>query len=368
MKPFLLERYFAKHEFNAKYLLSSSDCDGFTLDYVLSSANKWELELWNNLALGYTESLGHPLLREAITRHYNTVNKDEVFVLSPGEANYILMRSCLKPGDEVVCMRPAYQSLYQIAKTLGCNLSFWEPDESGSFNVDDLSRLVTTKTAMIILNLPHNPTGYYPTKPELDRIIEVAAKHNTFLFSDEMYHKLVHNPAHLHDSLVDLYENAVSLWGMAKSFGLAGLRIGWVVTHNQEVLKKMHVMKDYLTICSSAPSEILAIIALNNSENFIEVNLQKIRANKKLFLDFVKTQKSLIPEYKEPIAGSTAFVRLNLPESTLSYADNLVEKSSILLIPAEMFDYGHSHVRIGFGRESMSQALKLWEQVLQGNN
>lgn len=361
-EPFKLERYFAEYEFNVRYLLSSSDCDGYSMNYVLSCAEHGELELWNSLMLGYTDSLGHLLLRDAIAHHYNTIKRDDVLVLSPGEANYFIMQLCLEKGDEVVCMRPAYQSLYQIAETMGCSLRYWEPDAQGVFNVDDLATLVTSQTRMIIVNFPHNPTGFYPSKEELNRIIAIASKHNTLLFSDEMYHKLVHDPARLNDSLCDLYENAISLWGTAKSFGLAGLRIGWIATHNHELLQKIAHFKDYTTICSSAPSEILTMIALNNSERFIEVNLEKIRRNKQIFASFVEKHPGLFNNYRETSAGSTAFIRINIEEPTLNYTARLVKESGIMMVPAEMFEYGHSHVRIGFGRTNMSEALAAWEK------
>lgn len=361
--PFKLERYFARYEFNVKYLLSSSDCDGFSMQYVLNAAEHGELKLWDSLTLGYTDSLGHPLLREAISKHYNSIKPDEVFVLSPGEANFILMNVLLKPGDEVVCMRPAYQSLYQVASSLGCNLVHWEMTADGSYNTDDLSKLVTSKTRMLIVNFPHNPTGYYPSKEELNRIIEIARKNNTFIFSDEMYHKLVDDPAHLNDSMADLYENCISLWGTAKSFGLAGLRIGWVVTHNRELLAKMQHYKDYFTICNSAPAEVLTMIALNNSEKFIEVNLTKIRENKKHFAAFVNRHPQIFPSYKETSAGSTAFVELNTGKATLQYAEELVQETGIMLVPAEMFEYGQKHIRIGFGRANMPDALSVWEST-----
>lgn len=364
MKPFKLERYFAKYEFNAKYLLSSSDCDGFSMDYVLKCAQPEELLLWQDLTLGYTDSLGHPLLRQAISRHYNTIKSEHVFVLSPGEANYMLMHLHLKKGDHVVCMKPAYQSLYEITRSMGCKLSFWEPDSTHRFNVDDLSKLVTEKTKMIIVNFPHNPTGYYPSKEELSRIISIAARYNTFLFADEMYHKLVHHLKDLNDSICDLYDNCLSLWGSAKSFGLAGLRIGWVTSHNTQLLNKMQHFKDYLSICTSAPSEILAMIALNNSEQFIEVNLEKIRSNKLIFAEFAHRHPQLFDHYIEPQAGSTAFVKLNLNVPTLEYTERLVKETGIMLVPAEMFEYGSQHVRIGFGRENMAETLNVWEHYI----
>lgn len=368
MEPFKLERYFAQYEFQAKYLLSSSDCDGFSMQYVLSCAEHGEDQLWRNLTLGYTESLGHPILRDAIAAHYNTIKRENVFVLSPGEANYILMHLVLHPGDEVVCMKPSYQSLYQVAKSIGCKIKWWQPSSNGNYDTGELAELVTEKTRLLIVNFPHNPTGYYPSRDELNEVVRIASRFNTLVFADEMYHKLIDNPALMNDSLCDIYQNAVSLWGMAKSFGLAGLRIGWVATHNLQLLHKMQQMKDYLTICNSAPSEILSMIALNNSEQFIEVNLRKIRKNRNLFNDFVNHNRNIFSEYKEPVAGSTAFVKLNLSaagnfNNTLEYTDYIVRQYGIMLIPSEMFEYESGYLRVGFGRENMPEALAAWERT-----
>ncbi len=117
IKDFAIERYFAKYEFNTKYLLSSSDCDGYPMEYVLNLASESEKNRWNNLRLGYTETRGSLELRQAIQQHYQTIGLDEILVSSPGEANYILMNVLLYKGDNVVCMSPMYQSLYEVAKS-----------------------------------------------------------------------------------------------------------------------------------------------------------------------------------------------------------------------------------------------------------
>ena len=91
IKEFKLERYFAKHEFNAKYLLSSSDCDGYELKYLLEVASRSELDLWKNMKFGYTESEGNPILREAILQYYKIKDIENVVVASPGELNFITM-------------------------------------------------------------------------------------------------------------------------------------------------------------------------------------------------------------------------------------------------------------------------------------
>ncbi|HEY5746479.1 MAG TPA: aminotransferase class I/II-fold pyridoxal phosphate-dependent enzyme [Chryseolinea sp.] len=363
IEDFAIERYFSKHEFTAKYLLSASDPDGFSLKYVLDLASEKEKERWNDLKLGYTETRGAPALREAIASHYEKMGVDEILVASPGEANFCLMNVLLEKGDEVICMSPAYQSLYQIAESIGCKLSFWKPEEVNGWYYDpaQLKGLISSKTKLIIVNFPHNPTGYLPSSGDWNEIINIARDRNLVLLSDEMYRGLVYDPKDQIPAACDLYENAVSLWGMAKSFGLAGLRLGWLSSSNAALLSKIEAFKDYLTICNSATSEILATIALNNSDHFIQANIKKIKVNAERFKQFQERNPELLDFYM-PKAGSTAFVRLKIASTAFEYAERLVQQTGIMMLPSEKFDYGSRHARIGFGRQNLPEILKTWEQ------
>lgn len=366
IKDFKLERYFAKYEFSTKYLISSSDCDGYSLDYILNCANEEELKLWNNLSFGYTDSSGSDFLRDSIARQYKTVLSEEIKVMTPGEANFILMNVLLEKGDEVVCMAPAYQSLYQVAESLGAVIKFWNPEETTNgyyYNSDDLKKLMSAKTKLIIVNFPHNPTGFIPTIDDLNCIVDIARENDTVIFSDEMYHQIVHDDKNQIPALCDIYENAISLWGMAKSFGLAGMRFGWLASKRTDILEKIVSFKDYLSICNNAAGEVLTYIALNHKEEFINPNIKKIIRNKNLFTDFTNKHLSLL-EFGNTNACSTALVKLNINTSTSDYCEKLVSETGIMMIPSEMFDYGSSHVRIGFGRENFKDILAVWEEYI----
>jgi len=367
LKDFKVERYFARYEFTAKYLLSSSDCDGYSMKYVLNLASNEELEHWNNLKLGYTETLGSESLRQSILPHYQTIDLDEVVVSSPGEANFILMNVVLNAGDHVICMAPMYQSLYQVAKDLGCDISFWEPTQNDGpwyYDPADLKNLIRTNTRLILINFPHNPTGFSPDLDSYKDIISIARANGILLFSDEMYRFLDHKPNVDLPSACDLYENAISLWGTAKTFGLAGLRLGWLTSKNKDILKKVESYKDYLSICNSSTSEILATIALNNMEKFIQPNLEKIKKNISVFEQFQHRNRNFC-DFIKPNSGSTAFVKLNVKGTAMDFAEKLVRNTGIMLLPSETFEYGHKHTRIGFGRENMPVVLEVLETYLQ---
>lgn len=365
IQEFKLERYFGKHEFKAKYLFSSSDCDGYSLKYLLDIATPKELEMWEGMKFGYTESEGSPILREAILQYYKIKDIENVVVASPGELNFISMNVLLQANDHVIAVGPCYQSLSEVVKSISCELSFWKPNyEDWTFNIEDLKPLIRKNTKLIILNFPHNPTGSYLSKSELNEIVKIARANDLYIFSDEMYHKLMVGDKEELPPISNLYEKGISLWGTSKTFGLAGLRTGWLVSQDKFFLKKVVAFKDYLSICSSAPSEILSIIALNHMDSFLQPNIQKIKKNVLLFKKFVE-HHSIFEKFIPPQAGSTSFVKLNIESSALEFSNKLVEEKGIMTVPAEMFEYEGKYIRVGFGRENLPEVLEVFDEFLK---
>ncbi|WP_109831123.1 aminotransferase class I/II-fold pyridoxal phosphate-dependent enzyme [Reichenbachiella versicolor] len=365
ISDFKLERYFAQHEFTAKYLLSSSDSDGYEMNYILENASVDELVMWQNLKLGYTESEGNPALRESILQYYQLNTIENVVVATPGELNFISMNVLLDPTDHAITISPCYQSLSEVVKSIDCPLSFWKPKEDGwVFDTEDLEKLIQNNTKLIILNFPHNPTGSYLTRSQLDKIVDIARKHDLYIFSDEMYHKLIIDDLEELPPISDIYEKGISLWGTSKTFGLAGLRTGWLVSQDKSFLQKVVSFKDYLSICNSAPSEILTIMALNHLDKFLEPNLEKIKKNILVFQEFAD-QQELISSFVPPRAGSTSFVELAIEGTSLEFSNQLVEQAGIMTVPAEMFEYEGKYIRVGFGRANFPETLEVFADYLK---
>ena len=365
ISPFKLERYFAKYEFSTKYLLSSSDCDGYSMSDILSLATVDEKILWENLSLGYTESQGLPMLRDEIVELYSGISPDELMVAAPEECIFIALNCLLSKGDHVICIAPSYQSLHQIVESIGCEVTYWLPNEENGwyFDPNDIEKAIRSNTRLIIINFPHNPTGYLPSISEFQRIIDIARNNKLFLFSDEMYRYLEHEPEFRLPSASDLYENAISLSGLSKTFGLAGLRLGWISTQNIDLLNKLIAFKDYTTICNSAPSEILGLIGLRHKEQLIKENLQKIKRNLNLLDGFIKRHNNIL-SWVIPKAGTIGFARLNIKESSFDFCEAVVNKSGIMIVPSEMFDYGSKHIRLGFGRANLPIVLEKFDEYL----
>jgi aspartate/methionine/tyrosine aminotransferase len=363
INPFKLERYFARYEFTAPYLLSCSDCEPLMMNELLGLANESSLDLWNKLKLSYTESQGHPLLRHEIAEIYETIKPEDVVVVSPEEGIFISMNILLKPADHVICTFPGYQSLYEIAQSIGCEVSKWEPTEKGNFAIEDLCELIKDNTRLIIINFPHNPTGQTLAKEDFMQIISLAAEKNITVFSDEMYRLLEYDSIDRLSSVSDIYENSISLFGLSKSFALPGLRLGWLTSKNRQYIQKIISFKDYTTICPPAPSEILALIALQNKEQILGRNLTIIKENLNILENFALKHQHFI-RLQKPKAGTICFPELQLKEPVEVFCEKLVNQTGIMLLPATVYNYHRPCVRIGFGRRDMPKIFEIFEKTI----
>jgi aspartate/methionine/tyrosine aminotransferase len=182
------------------------------------------------------------------------------------------------------------------------------------------------------------------------------------LFSDEVYRGLEYDPADKLPPACDINPNAVSLGVMSKSYGLAGLRIGWIATQNTTVYDRMAALKDYTTICSSAPSEYLSELALRHREQIVERNLQIIRGNLSRLDEFFPAHGDRL-EWVRPKAGPIAFPRL-IGEDVEKFCHQLVSTAGVLLLPGTIYEHAGNHFRLGFARKNMPEALSRLEEYL----
>ena len=155
IRDFQLERYFALHEFTARYLLSASDCEALSLADLLDLADDEMAALWRGLKLSYTESQGHPLLRAEIAALYEGVTADDVLIAAPEELIFIAMHALMAPGDQVITLAPAYQSLHEVARALGCTVTPWSLTHDGAgwrLDLAALERLLTPRARLMVIN------------------------------------------------------------------------------------------------------------------------------------------------------------------------------------------------------------------------
>ena len=375
-KPFALERYFAIYEFSGAKLLCCSDCEPYSQSEVLAMADDETASMWSNLSLGYTESAGLPALRAEIALTYDDANISDsnVTVLCPEEGIYLSLRAILSKGDEVIVTTPAYQSLIEVASAIEANVKKWEAyidPNSGdiSFRVDDLFKLLTDKTRLVVINFPHNPTGYQLQRKDFELIIEkIKSMENVYLFSDEMYRGLEYEEAWRNPAVCQAFDKGISLSGMSKVYAMPGLRIGWIVSQCEEFNVKLRTLKDYTTICPPAPCEILALIGLRNRTNIIERNLGIIKSSLIAVEDFMD-RHSKIFQMTKPVAGSFAFPSIKDPNGSISaLCKKWVEEGNVMLLPSNLYDFGDKHFRLGIGRKDCAETLQLWEEYIVKSN
>lgn len=365
LAPFKLERYFARYEFSTELLLCSSDVEGLPMRDLLALADDETRALWDNLGLGYTESTGHPLLRREIAQLYARTGADQIIVTNSGEEPiYIAMRALLQAGDHVIVVWPGYQSHTEIARSMGAEITLLPVRPmSGAggalrwmIDLDELRLALRPNTRLIVSNFPHNPTGAQPTRAEFDVIAQLAASRDAYWLSDEVYRFLEYAPADRLPAAADVYERAISIGAMSKSFALAGLRIGWAASRDASFMSRLQQYKDFTTICNSAPSEILALMALRARAAVLARTLDIVRRNLALAGPFFEAHAAVF-DWTPPSAGSVAFPRLRAGDVE-AFADALVTRHNTLILPASVFDYPHPHFRIGLGRNNFPAALE----------
>jgi aspartate/methionine/tyrosine aminotransferase len=274
------------------------------------------------------------------------------------------MHAMLKENDHVIVHTPNYQSLSEVAKGIGCQVSPWTTREENGWalDLDELRNLLHPNTKAIVVNTPHNPTGYLMSRANFDELNKFVQEKNLLLFSDEVYRESEYNPTTRLPAACDYGEHAVSLGVTSKTYGLAGLRIGWIATKNKKIYQNMAALKDYTTICNSAPSEFLAEVAMRHHGKLAERNLEIIKRNLTV-VDKLFTSHSSLFTWIRPQAGSMGFPKL-LKGDAEDFCDSLVKKAGVLLLPGTMYDDSKNHFRLGLGRKNLPQAVERLEEYL----
>jgi aspartate/methionine/tyrosine aminotransferase len=357
IKPFRIEQYFGKYEFTAKYLLSSSDAESRTIKELLDlepGAHERLLEHW----CGYTESPGAPELREVIAGIYKHIKSGDVLVLAAAEEGiFVLYHALIGPADHVIVETPCYEPSLEVARSTGAQVSEWRrSSENGwAHDVAALEKLIQPNTKIIYINTPHNPTGLLMPANVFKQVLDLAASCGIIVFSDEVYRELEHDPATRLPAACEVYEHAVSLGSMSKTYGLPGLRLGWLASRDPEIIRRCLEFRYYTTICNSAPSEFLTALALRHRDVLVQRNSQIVLRNLPL-LDAFLRQRAHLFDWVKPNASPIGFVRFKPQRDVLAFCEEVVRDSGVLLLPGTVYDQPR-HIRFGYGRKNMPEAL-----------
>ena len=362
--PFRIEQFYAVHEFTARYMLSSSDAESVAVADLLALEPDAAERLLSQ-RLGYTESAGAPELRAAIAGIYETADPSDVAVVSAAEEGiFTAYHALLRPGDHAVVETPCYESALQVARSAGAEVTPWQRSAANGWahDLDALERALRPGTKLVYINTPHNPTGSQMPFEVLDRVVELCAERRAWLFCDEVYRELEHDPGRRLPAACDLYDKALSLGSMSKTYGLPGLRLGWLASRDRDALAKIVDLKHYTTICSSAPSEFLSALALRHRHTLADRNRSIVLENLPLLDAFLDRHADRL-SWTRPAAGPIGFPLVHDVADTTHFCDQVVAATGVLLLPGAVYDEP-DHIRMGFGRLNMPEALDRFESWL----
>ncbi len=356
--PFALERFFALHEFSAPFHLCASDCEASSIAQLLALEDGAE-ERFLQHSLGYTESNGAPGLRQEIAKTYATIDPEQVLVHAGGqEAIFTFMNANLRSGDHVVVQYPCYQSLHEVPRAIGCEVDYWRarPEKGWRLDLDELRGLLLDKTRLVVVNLPHSPTGYLMQGDEWQALMDELRSRGILLLADEAYRGLEYEAERRLPAACDVYEGAFSLGLLSKGYGLPGLRVGWLAGSDKTVLERVAAYKDYTTICSSAPSEFLAEVALRSGGSLLETNWQMLIRHLPMLDEFFAKREAMF-RWVRPQAGSVTFPTLLLEETIAEFCNRCLGDAGVLLLPGTLFDADSRQFRMGMGRKDFAAGL-----------
>ena len=362
IKPFAVEEWMNAWEVGAKYNIAETCVDSISMNELFELTGEDKTEFLNRLCarrLSYGDIEGLPEFRKGVCGLYKTLNIENIVPTHGASgANHHVFYSLISPGDRVVSIMPTYQQLYSIPESYGADVQILHLSKENNYlpDLEKLRRLVTPETKMICINNPNNPTGALMSEQILREIVEIARSADAWILCDEVYRHLSQEDDWC-PSIVDLYEKGISVSSMSKVFSLAGLRLGWIATHDMSVVKSCLSHRDYNLVSCGVFDEMLAAAALKHRDKLLERSRKIVRENLQILGDWVGSEPHV--SYVKPQAGTTALVYYDLDISSYEFCEEMYKKTGAFVTPGDCFEVPHS-MRIGYayGKQDLIDGLK----------
>lgn len=362
IKPFAVEEWMNAWEVGAKYNIAETCVDSISMNDLFELTGEDKTEFLNRLCarrLSYGDIEGLPEFRKGVCGLYKTLNIENIVPTHGASgANHHVFYSLISPGDRVVSIMPTYQQLYSIPESYGADVQILHLSKENNYlpDLEKLRRLVTPETKMICINNPNNPTGALMSEQLLREIVEIARSADAWILCDEVYRHLSQEDGWC-PSIVDLYEKGISVSSMSKVFSLAGLRLGWIATHDMSVVKSCLSHRDYNLVSCGVFDEMLAAVALKHRDKLLERSRKIVRENLQILDDWVGSEPHV--SYVKPKAGTTALVYYDLDISSYEFCEEMYKKTGAFVTPGDCFEVPHS-MRIGYayGKQDLIDGLK----------
>lgn len=353
--------------------MTASDAESISLRDLLAMASVEEREEFEGMWLGYTETWGAPDLRETIASTFADQRASNILCFAGASEGIFAANSVILDKDShAIVVTPNYQSHetlpVAICEATGVPL---DPEDGWSLDIDRVAASIRPNTRLVTINFPHNPTGAILPLERYEALIALCRKHGIYILHDEIFRGLGPTGAKHLPFISDVYERGLSLGVMSKSYGLPGLRIGWIACQDADMLSKMERMKHYLSICNSGPSERLTKIALNNRDALLARNCSIVDENLPKWEAFFARHPDLF-DWRTPEGSCMAFPRYKGSEGVEEFCRALVEDSGVLLLPSTIYssELGATptdRFRLGYGRTGLDEGLAALEAHIMRN-
>lgn len=368
LPDFRLETWFSRWEFAAPHSFTASDAQAMSVRELLDLAGK-SLDDIGGLDLGYRPTYGSSELRRAVAAGYEEAAPEDVLAFAGAqEALFWVLAELLKDGGHAVVNVPNYQSLEAVplagpAQVSG--LPLWQgagSDLRWTLDLDRLHSLLRPDTRVVAVNFPNNPTGFVPDRATFIALARMCHERGIVLVSDEVYRGIEVDPRSTLPHAADLTPTAVSVNVLSKSYGLPGLRVGWVATRDRALLDRLERRKHYTSICNPGLTEHLAALALSVGDLIHARNRAVVAENIAHVRGFFDEYPDLF-EFEAPMGGCVSFPRYLGAEGPEVFARRAVEEAGVLTLPASIYASSLAPVpddrfRIGLGRTSLPTTLE----------
>ena len=376
IRPFDVEEWMNAYETGARYNIAETCVDSVSADELFRLCGEDSAAFWKQFSarrLTYGDIEGAPAFREGICRLYKTLKPEEVITPhGAAGANHHVFYSLVEPGDRVISIMPTYQQLYSIPEGYGAEVKLLDltPENGYLPALEQLRELAVPGTRLICVNNPNNPTGALMSTKLLQEIVKIAKSIDAYVLCDEVYRHLTQEDVWC-ESIVDLYEKGISVSSMSKVFSLAGLRLGWIATHDEALRKALLSHRDYNHISCGLFDEALAAVALQHSDVILKRNRGIVRENLAVLDAWVQSEPRI--RYRRPQAGTTALVYYDYTPDSYTFCTRMYHETGAFVTPGDCFEQPKS-MRIGYasdvqtlkdGLAAISAFLRILEQEEQ---
>jgi aspartate/methionine/tyrosine aminotransferase len=347
LKPFLLDEWLDHYEHDIEFNLAASTGPAWTVNDILALGDDETRHRFLNHNLVYSRPAGAGSLREAIAEMQRVPVEAVQIVTGASEALVALMWLAAEPGANVIIPLPGFTTFSALPESLGLETRFYRVRRENGFRIDpdEIKRLADSKTKLILVNSPHNPTGATIRDDEMEALHDFAAERGIQLVSDEVYHPIYHGRQRRQMKSAARLPHATVIADLSKAFSIAGVRTGWMIEHDARRRQQYWTARAYFSISNTTTGEILSEIAIRKRDNVLGKTQEAATRNLKLLERFMAEHRDVLG-WIPPQGGMTAFPWLLSGENARAFCQAATEHG-ILLAPGDCFD-APSHFRLGF--------------------